>query len=163
MVVLGIDPGLRVTGFGVLEDGGGPPRLIAAGDVRLPVREPLPARLAFLRGELTRLIRRHRPAVMVLETVFTHHDHPATAARMAHARGIACLLAQEEGLALAELPPARVKKALTGVGGASKTQVARMVAQWLGRPALAVSADATDALALALTHIHMATSPLAAA
>ncbi len=155
MVVLGIDPGLNATGYGLLEVTTTQMRLIAAGQIRPPRGAALMNRLARLHQELSQLIARHRPATMVLETIFTHHRYPATAARMGHARGVTCLAAQEHGLALVEHSPARVKKAVTGNGNASKAQVARMVGQWLGCDLPALSTDATDALALAIAHVHM--------
>jgi len=156
VVVLGIDPGLNATGYGLLEVTTTQMRMIAAGEIRPPRGAPLTNRLACLHQELSQLIARHRPATMVLETIFMHHRYPATAARMGHARGVMCLAAQEHGLSLVEHSPARVKKAVTGNGNASKAQVARMVGQWLGRDLLALSSDATDALALAIAHVHMA-------
>jgi crossover junction endodeoxyribonuclease RuvC len=155
MIVLGVDPGLNATGYGVMRAEADRLSLIAAGDIRPPRGKPLTNRLEFLHDELSRLIVRHHPATMVLEMVFTHHSYVATAALMAHARGVACLAAQQHGLAFAEYPPARVKKALTGNGNASKSQVARMVGQWLGCDDPSLSSDATDALALAIAHVHM--------
>ena len=156
MIVLGVDPGLNATGYGVMSVTGGQLRVLAAGEIRTPKGQPLATRLEQLHHELSDLITRYHPATMVIETVFTHHRYPSTAALMAHARGVACLAAQSHGLELAEYSPARMKKALTGNGNASKTQVARMVGQWLGRDDTALSADATDALALAIAHVHMA-------
>lgn len=155
MTILGIDPGLGATGFGVIdaEDPRGL-RLIRAGDLRPPRQEPLGERLRVLHSGISQLISRHHPAVVVLEQLFIHHAHVTTAALMAHARGVACLAVQEHGLPLAEYPPTDVKKALTGNGQASKEQVARMVGQWLGASDASWSADATDALALAIAHAH---------
>ena len=155
MMILGVDPGLNATGFGIIVGEAAQMRLVAAGAICPPKRQPLPSRLAFIHRELTQLIVRYRPQTMVLEMVFTHHSYLNTAALMAHARGVACLAAQEHGLPLAEYPPARIKKALTGNGNASKAQVARMVGQWLGHDDPSLSSDATDALALALAHARM--------
>ena len=88
--------------------------------------------------------------------IFTHYKHVTTAALMAHARGVACLAAQELRLSLAEYPSTEVKKSLTGNGQASKQQVARMVGQWLQHVDPGWSRDATDALALAVVHAHVA-------
>ena len=155
MVILGVDPGLNATGYGVVAVEGSAYRVIDAGAICPPRRQLLPERLDDLRRGLVDVISRHRPAIMVLEMVFTHHRYPATAALMAHARGVACVTAQEHGLTVAEYPPARVKQAVTGNGNASKVQVARMVAQWLGALDPDLSLDATDALALAVAHAHM--------
>jgi len=154
MIILGVDPGLNATGYGIME--AHPPRLrfIVAGEIR-PVRtQPLAERLACIHVALSQLISRYHPETVVLEKLFTHHHHVTTAALMAHARGVACLAAQEHGLPLAEYSPTHVKKALTGNGAASKEQVARMVGQWLHHVDPSWSVDATDALALAIVHAH---------
>ena len=103
MVILGVDPGLNATGYGVTE---ATPRLrlITAGDIRPPKKEPLSQRLAVIHAELSTLIGRYRPDTVVLEQLFTHHHHVTTAALMAHARGVACLAAQEHGVKVAEYP-----------------------------------------------------------
>ena len=155
MVILGIDPGLNVTGYGAIAIEGRHVQLLTAGDVRPPRTQLLPQRLAFLHNALSQLVAYQHPDVLVLETVFTHERYVGTAAMMAHARGVACLVAQQHGVSLVEYSPARVKKAVTGRGDASKDQVARMVAQWLGVHDPSWSFDATDALALALAHAHM--------
>ena len=157
MVILGIDPGLNITGYGAIAATGRHVDVISAGDIRPPRGQPLPQRLAFLYRELTDLIARQHPDAMVLEMIYTHQRYVSTAAKMAHARGVACLAAEEHRIQLVEYPPARVKKALTGSGAATKDQVARMVAQWIGASDPAWSFDATDALALAIAHAHMET------
>ncbi len=158
-VILGIDPGLNATGYGAIAATGRTVRLLAAGDIRPPRTHPLPERLEFLHRRLADLIERQHPAIVVLEAVFTHQRYLNTAALMAHARGVACLAAEQHRVPLVEYPPARVKKALTGHGSASKDQVARMVAQWLGTQEPSWSFDATDALALAIAHAHMTGQP----
>ena len=155
MVILGIDPGLNITGYGAIEASGQQIRFLAAGDIRPPSRQPLPQRLSFLYDALSQLVARAQPQTIVLEMVFTHSRYVHTAAKMAHARGVACLVAQQHRVTLVEHSPARVKKALTGCGGASKDQVAKMVAQWIGVRDTGWSFDASDALALAIAHVHM--------
>ena len=155
MVILGIDPGLNVTGYGVISALDRRLQFVAAGDIRPKSRRPLPERLEELHEALSRLIAAQHPDTIVLEMVFSHQDYVNTAARMAHARGVACLAAQQHRVPLVEYPTARVKKAVTGRGGADKEQVARMVAQWIGVRDPAWSFDATDALALAIAHAHM--------
>lgn len=154
MRILGIDPGLNATGYGVIDSQAGQFTVVTAGDIRPKATEELGCRLAFIHDALVELIRQHRPAVAVLEKIFTHHAYITTATLMGHARGVACLAAQEQGLILAEYPPTQVKKSVSGNGAASKEQVARMVGQWLGVREVTWSADATDALALAIVHAH---------
>ena len=156
MVILGVDPGLSATGYGIIAVEGEGLRVIAAGDIRPPTTQPLAQRLACLHAELCALIQQHHPAHVVLEKLFTHHQHVTTASLMAHARGVACLAAQEYQVPLAEYPATRVKKSLTGNGAASKEQVARLVGYWVGRMDPAWSVDATDALALAIVHARLA-------
>ncbi len=151
-VIMGVDPGLRVTGYGIMEAVASALRVITAGDIRPTAGEPLARRLACIHEGLSTLIVRHRPHVVVLEQLFTHHHHVTTAALMAHARGMACLAAEEHGLPVAEYPCTHVKRSLTGSGSASKEQVARMVGQWLRWTEPSWSMDATDALALAIVH-----------
>jgi len=156
VVILGIDPGLNRTGFGAIAAEGGRLRLLVAGDIRPPRTGSLAERLDYLHGALSEILAVQQPGAVVLEMVFTHQDYVSTAARMAHARGVACLAAQQHGAAVVEYPPARVKQALTGRGAATKEQVARMVAQALGSREPSWSLDATDALALAIGHAQMA-------
>lgn len=155
MVILGIDPGLNRTGYGIIDSTALRLRFIAAGDIRPSRAEALPARLAVIHDALCRLIAQFQPHIAVLEQIFTHQAYVNTATLMGHARGAACLAVQEHGLTFAEYPPAQVKKSVAGNGAASKTQVARMVGQWLQASDPAWSADATDALALAIVHAHL--------
>ena len=159
MVILGIDPGLGATGYGVVAADGERLRLITAGDIRPRKQDPLAERLEFLHRALAELVTRQQPDVIVLEMLYTHHEHVTTAAMMGHARGVACLVSRQRGLPLVEYPPNRVKKAVTGHGIASKDQVARMVARWIGASDPSWSYDATDALALAVAHAHMHLQP----
>lgn len=154
MRILGIDPGLNRTGYGIMESGPSRLRVVTAGDIRPPRRDPLAQRLSFIYETLSQLMSRYRPQAAVLEKLFTHHTYVTTASLMGHARGVACLAAQEHGLPLAEYPPTHVKKSLTGNGSASKAQVAKMVGHWLRHSDARWSADATDALALAIVHAH---------
>ena len=159
MVIVGIDPGLNATGYGSIRTEGRRVHFIAAGDIRPPRSRPLAERLQHLHLALAELLSAQRPDVVVLEMVYTHQSYVNTAALMAHARGIACLVTQQHRVPLMEYSPARVKKALTGRGAASKDQVAQMVTQWLGIRDPAWSYDATDALALAIAHTHMMGQP----
>lgn len=152
MRVLGIDPGSRIAGYGCLERHGSSPRLVEAGVFRLGGSDdPLPRRLAALEEDLAEAIERLGPTVIGVEAVFSHTSWPASAIVMAHARGVVLLAAQKAGAELVEIPPATVKKALTGSGRASKDQVRRAVAQALGTDGPLEPADVSDALAVALT------------
>lgn len=155
MVILGIDPGLNATGYGVIVADGSALRYVTAGTIRPPARHPLAERLSALASALTDVIDAYHPQLTALESLFIHHTYLTTAALMAHARGVACLVSAQYGLEVVEYLPTRIKKALTGYGTASKDQVARAVAMWLQCSRSSWSSDATDALALAIAHAHI--------
>ena len=155
MVILGVDPGLNATGYGITDAGSKTLRLVTAGDIRPPKKGSLADRLGFIHQELSQIIDNFHPQTAVLEKIFTHQNYLTTATLMGHARGVACLAIQQHNLPLAEYPPTLVKKSLTGSGAASKQQVARMVNYWLQASDPAWSMDATDALALTIVHAHL--------
>ena len=155
MIIMGIDPGLNATGYGLIVADPGRLQLVAAGAIRTPQRKPLAMRLHVLYDALAQVIDTHQPTIAVLEALYTHHQYLTTAALMAHARGVACLLSVQRNLPLVEYLPTRVKKALTGNGHASKDQVARMVGLRLGQGDPSWSSDVTDALALAIAHAQI--------
>ncbi|MBI2884759.1 MAG: crossover junction endodeoxyribonuclease RuvC [Candidatus Omnitrophica bacterium] len=161
MRILGIDPGLNATGYGVIEAEGGALSLVTAGVVRPPARQALGLRLRILHEALTQVLSSQRPVLMVLEALYTHHDYLTTATLMAHARGIVCLAGAQHGVPIVEYFPTHVKKAVTGHGAASKDQVARMVGVWLSMETSTLASDTTDALALAVAHaqLHRAAAP----
>lgn len=152
MTILGIDPGLNATGYGVITAESGRLHAVTAGAIRPSARKPLAARLQELYQGLASVIEAHQPQIAVLEALYTHHQYLTTASLMAHARGVACLLTAQHKVLLVEYLPTRVKKALTGNGHASKEQVSRAVAAWLGLGDPSWSSDAADALALAIAH-----------
>ncbi len=158
MVILGIDPGLNATGYGIISAEAGHLQLVDAGVIRPSPRQSLGVRLAHLYEALEKIVMTHRPTVAVLEALYTHHKYLTTAALMAHARGVACLAMARHYVEQVDHLPTRIKKALTGNGSASKEQVARMVAVWLGVEDRSWSDDTTDALALAIAHAHISES-----
>ena len=158
MIILGIDPGLNATGYGVITAEADRLQIIAAGVITPPAKQPISRRLQQLHEALDRIIAARRPTLMAIEALFTHHQYLTTAALMAHARGVACLAAAQHQLRLVEYLPTRVKKAVTGSGAASKQQISKAVGMWLGVDASEWASDVTDALALAITHAHVAGS-----
>ncbi len=152
-VVLGIDPGTRVVGYGAIVDGARGPRLLAAGVVRAPDVADVPARLAHIRRELDDLIAKLRPAVVVVEQAFTSKNMQS-ALRIGEGRGVVLACASGAGAQIVQLTPAVAKKALVGHGAADKRQVARMVLHALSLTELNLPLDASDALALALAHLQ---------
>ncbi|MBI2887556.1 MAG: crossover junction endodeoxyribonuclease RuvC [Chloroflexi bacterium] len=168
MRVLGIDPGLNVTGYGVValrepQDGarrGHEVTLVEAGVIRPgPPEQPLEVRLAALYDGITEALAAFRPEALALEEVFSHRRFPVSALWMAHARGIACLAAGKAGIPVFSYAPASVKLAIVGQGRATKGQVQHMVALRLGLARPPASPDVADALALALTHLDAARAP----
>jgi crossover junction endodeoxyribonuclease RuvC len=153
MRVLGIDPGSRFLGFGVVEGRGGRVSHVGHGVLRLDGAAPLARRLQQIWVELKLVIEGFEPDVVAVEGVFTHKN-ARSALILGHARGVALLLAAQAGLDVFEYAPARVKKAVGAGGNDSKESVARMVKLQLALLEPIERADASDALAVALCHLH---------
>lgn len=158
MRVLGIDPGLKITGYGCIEGEASESSvaLIEAGCFRLDPSRGVPERLVELESDLVRLVERVRPGLVCVESLFSHHHHPRTAIVMAHARGVILMVAARAGLPLRELAPRLVKKALTGSGAASKGQMQRAVASHMNFADPPEPPDVADALAVALCGLRRA-------
>lgn len=150
--ILGIDPGLRVTGFGVIDRAGQRLAYVASGRIRSPDAASLPERLAVILAALGEVIAAHRPAQVALEKVFVNANPESTLA-LGQARGTAICAAVAARLPVAEYTALQVKQAVVGNGHAKKEQVQEMVRRLLGL-AGAPSADAADALACAICHAH---------
>lgn len=150
MRILGIDPGLRITGYGVIDWQPRKPHLIDAGVIRLNAQTPLADRLVELAAELESLFDEHPPAVCAVEQLYAHYNHPRTAILMGHARGVILLAARRRGIRVEQFAANRIKQSVTGRGHASKLQIQRAVqAQWnLAEPPS--PPDVADALAIAL-------------
>jgi crossover junction endodeoxyribonuclease RuvC len=154
--VIGIDPGLNITGYGVMECRNGEVKLLEAGVIRLPRAQGnnLPARLESLYRGLAEVMEEFRPRTMCLEEVYSHTEYPKTSILMGHARGVICLAARQAGVAVMNFSPKRIKQSVTGNGNASKAQVQRAVQQVfsLGRPPH--PPDVADALAAGLCYAN---------
>lgn len=159
MFVLGIDPGLSVTGYGLVE-GTHPPTAHRAGVIRTDADLPTPERLADLHRGLGDVIAERRPDVIALETIFTNRNLQ-TAISVGRASGVALLAAAQAGIPVFEYVPTAIKSAVTGDGSANKDQVQQMVTRLLRLQQPPKPADAADALAIALCHLRAA--PLEAA
>lgn len=149
MRLLGIDPGTRALGWGVVDVVGTRLSFVAAGVVRADGKAPLAERLALVARELRALVHAYEPVSAAVEDVFVKSD-PRAALAIGHGRGVVLAVLGEAGLAVRDYPPATVKRALTGNGRAQKAQVARMVGVLLGETDLDL--DASDALAVAVAH-----------
>ncbi len=155
MRIIGIDPALTVTGYGLIDCEGCAYRLVEAGIIKTDERQATPERLRRIHEGVVGILREFRPQVMVLEKLYAHYRHPVTSFLLGQARGVICLACAEEKVSFFEYPATRVKKALVGKGLAAKYQVQRMVVGLLGLRMVPAYADVTDALALAIAHSHM--------
>jgi crossover junction endodeoxyribonuclease RuvC len=150
--ILGVDPGTRATGYGVVELQGSQLRRVAGGVIRARASASLGARLAGIHAELSRVIERFGPDSTAVENVFSGRN-PRSALTLGHARGVALAAFAASGLETGEYSPAQVKLAVVGYGAAAKPQVQRMVQRLLDLADLP-PADEADALAIAICHGH---------
>lgn len=153
MRILGIDPGLKLTGYGIIDWSGHslkPPALVDAGVIRLDAKAAMPARLHELYRELDGLFDEYKPVVCAVETLYAHYAHPRTAILMGHARGVILLVAQRHGVKIEQFAANRIKQSVSGHGHAKKAQMQRAIqATWnLAEPP--EPPDVADALAIAL-------------
>lgn len=149
MIILGIDPGIAITGFGVLESQGGKCLVVDAGAIETHKSLPEPERLHILRGELKKLIDRVSPDVMAVEKLFFFKNQK-TIISVSEARGVVAAVGAECGLEMREYTPLQVKQAVTGYGRADKKQIQMMVKNILKLPEVPKPDDVADALAVAL-------------
>ncbi len=155
MIILGVDPALAITGYGVIDVKNNKPYLVEAGIISTSPKEALPERLNKIHKGILKLISDTKPHVLVLEKLYAHYRHPVTAFLLGQARGVICLACAKENIPLAEYAATRIKKAIVGKGLASKNQVQRMVATMLSLDSVPKYTDVTDALALAIAHSNI--------
>lgn len=153
-LVLGIDPGTRNLGWGLVQGEANRMRHVAHGVIRISESLSLAERMVEIESQLKAVISEHQPHTGAVESLFFHKDAQA-AAKLGHARGVVLLCLQRDSVSVAEYPPAQVKLAVVGHGRAEKLQVANMVKTLLCLEELP-QADAADALALAITHLRRA-------
>ncbi len=148
--VLGIDPGLHITGYGAVDFGSANPRIIEAGTIQTHTKAEMPQRLAQIHADLTEIIRELKPDVVAIENIYSHYKHPRTAILMAHGRGVILLAAEQAGVDVRNVPATQVKKSLTGNGHASKRQVQLAIQSLFRLDEIPEPPDVADALAIAL-------------
>jgi len=153
MRILGVDPGTLITGFGVLEANGSGYKVLDFGCVKLSSRDDFPTRLKKIYDELSNVIKRHRPDEFAIEDLF-YAENAKVALKMGHARGVAILAAANHQIPTGEYSPREVKMSVVGNGGASKQQVQKMIQHLLKLPQPPEPIDASDALAVAICHLH---------
>ena len=152
--ILGIDPGLNTTGYGVIDVSSGRVHLLEAGVVRSRSKAPLAEKVKEIHDGIREVIDDHHPEAMVMEELYSHYDHPMAAIQMGHARGCICLAAAQSGLAVTSYAATKIKKSLTGNGHASKEQIQRAIQLLLGLEKRPEPPDVADALAVALCHVE---------
>ena len=151
-LILGLDPGLGTTGWGLIRAEGNRLSHLANGQLKTDPKEPLPQRLSHLASQLEALIADHAPETAAAEEIFVNKN-PQTTLKLAQARGVCLMVAARSGITVGEYAARLVKKAVVGVGNADKVQVHAMVQRLL--PGIAIAGpDAADALAVAITHAH---------
>ena len=158
MRILGIDPGLERTGYGVIElaAGVGAPRLVEAGVIRTRRTDALADRLIEIRSGLAAVLEEFKPDAVAVEALYSHYRHPRTAILMGHARGIVLAAAAEAGARVESYGATRIKKVLVGSGHASKQQIQRAIQSAFRLQETPYPPDVADALAVALCHAHHA-------
>jgi crossover junction endodeoxyribonuclease RuvC len=163
--VLGIDPGLNITGYAVIERMGGKLKLVEAGVVRGKSRGNLSARLKEVFDGVSDVIASLQPTALAIEELYSHYERPKTAILMGHARGVICLAAEQAGLSIRSYASTQVKLLLTGNGRAPKSQMQRAICHEFGLAAPPEPPDVADAMAIALCHHYLSnkTSEIATA
>lgn len=156
--ILGIDPGLNVTGYGVVDFTRGGPAIVEAGTIQTDAKADVAGRIAQIHADLAEILAEHKPDAVAVEKLYAHYRHPRTSILMAHARGAILLACSQAGLSVRDLPATKVKKSLTGNGHASKRQVQRAVQAACKLDQSPEPPDVADALALALCAGRQATS-----
>lgn len=159
MLILGVDPGLRATGYALLQGSPGGVDLVDHGLIRTEEAATLPDRLRKIHGELRTVLASRRPALVAVEDLFSAPQFPRTAILMGHVRGVVCLAAAEMDIDVSALPPAAVKQAITGSGAASKTQIQAAVSRLL-HPSDVLDSHVSDAIAISLTALSRRGFPL---
>ncbi|MFH0855227.1 MAG: crossover junction endodeoxyribonuclease RuvC [Candidatus Omnitrophota bacterium] len=155
MKILGVDPALAVTGYGLIKVEGNKLALIEAGIISTCAKDLVTTRLDKIYRAMIKLICDSSPDVLVLEKIYAHYRHPVTSYILGQARGVICLAAATKDIPLVEYAATRVKKAVVGKGLAPKTQMQRMVAGLLGLKEIPKYSDVTDALGLAIAHSYI--------
>ncbi|HVT29994.1 MAG TPA: crossover junction endodeoxyribonuclease RuvC [Lacipirellulaceae bacterium] len=161
MRILGIDPGLNTTGYGVLDFVSRRPQLVEAGVVRSKAGGTLPERVQEIYRGVADVIAGLKPEVLAIEELYSHYDRPTTAILMGHARGAILLAAAEAGMPVVSYPATQIKKTITGNGHAAKWQMQEAIRNELCLPSLPEPPDVADALAIALCHCYLSRQPLA--
>lgn len=153
--ILGVDPGLNITGYAVIARSDRGPQLVEAGMIRGRRQGGLPLRLEEIHRGLCEVLSAFRPEVLALEELYSHYERPRTAILMGHARGVICLAAAQAGIPVQSYSATQVKRLLTGSGRAPKSQIQRAICQQFALAEPPEPPDVADALAIALCHHYL--------
>ena len=148
--VLGIDPGLNITGYGVVDLGGADPRIVEAGTITTDAKATMAERITQIHDDLAELLKECKPDLVAIEQLYAHYKHPRTSILMAHARGVILLAARHAGVSVRDLAATKVKKSTTGNGHATKLQIQHAIQAIFNLSELPEPPDVADALAIAL-------------
>lgn len=154
MIVLGVDPGLAATGYGLISFLEGRSKLLEGGVVRSNENDPMEKRVGAIFSGITEILEAFSPDIISMEDLYSHYKHPKTAIIMAHARGAVLAAANEKGIEVVSYPATRIKNSIAANGRAPKEQVRRMILHLLGLERIPEPYDISDALAAALCHIN---------
>ncbi len=157
MRVLGIDPGLHITGYSIIDSNNGEMAIVEAGVIRTKPKDKMEIRLLEISTQLDEIISQFKPDSVAVEDLYSHYDHPKISIIMGHARGIIFLKAAEVGIPVTPYASTRIKKSLTGNGRAPKRQMQLMVCSTFGLAEVPEPPDIADALAVALCHCRAVT------
>jgi crossover junction endodeoxyribonuclease RuvC len=160
MRILGIDPGLRLCGYAIIESAGPKEELIEAGVFRTDNGSTIEEKLNQISEDTKTLLEKFRPEIMAVEQLYSHYAHPRTAILMGHARGVILQKAAEAGVEVRSFSATRIKKSVTGNGRASKEQIQRAIQTVLALPKLPTPSDVADAIAAALCCANTRSLPL---
>ena len=158
-LVLGIDPGLNITGYGVIDISGDDPKMIEAGVIRSKRNDGLELRLKSLHDGLAEVLQAYEFQAVAIEELYSHYERPTTAIMMGHARGVLCLAAGQKGVKIYPYAATQVKKMLTGNGRAPKSQVQMAITRTLNLAEIPDPPDVADALAIAMCHYYLSQRP----
>jgi crossover junction endodeoxyribonuclease RuvC len=154
MIIVGIDPGSQITGYGVLISRGAEIEVAEAGIIKTEKNDPFENKLKEIYSEIGKIIEQFQPDYFAVEELYSHYVHPKTAIVMGHARGVVFLQAAMHNVPVVSYASTRIKKSLTGNGRASKNQVQKMIKVALNLKDDIYSPDTADALAAALCHVN---------
>ncbi len=157
--ILGIDPGLNITGYGLIEVQNDRPQIVEAGVVRSKRSETFPKRLASIFNGINDVIKTLKPDCMGLEELYSHYQRPKTSIIMGHARGVICLAAETNALEVQSYASTQIKRVLTGNGRAPKVQMQLAVTRHLALGEVPEPPDVADALSIALCHYYLSIRP----